>query len=463
MQTSDRATSDGAAIREDRGAETRRILALAWPVMLTSLNWTVLHVTDVIVVGMVSVHEAAALSASRAVTFIGIVASLAWLSGVLVFASRAEGARDLPRTGAVLRQGLAFAITLGGVMMAALFFGAAPLLRMVGVAEPLVEPGAAVVRAISLSYPSQLALVAASYFLEGISRPRRVAAVNLSVMPLNALLAWMLATGQAGLPAMGAVGAGLATSLASLAGGLGMVIAALMAPEAKARGLRDWGVSTWRGTVRGAGRIAWFGLVPACAAGLELAGFSILIALSTQLGDAAAHAFQIVFSIHNVTFSIAIGLASAAGVRTGNAVGEGAPHLISMRVGIAVAATSVLLGLTAVLGIALRGPIVALFPAEPQVALLAAAMLLPWLPFIVFDGLQVVFVYALRSLGDQVAAGINGIVAFFVVTGGMGWWLIQAGVGPMALVWASGIGMLVAAALNGGRFMLITARLRRRS
>ena len=48
--------------------------------------------TDVVVVGLVSVHEAAALSASRAITFVGIVASLSWLSGVLVFASRADGA-----------------------------------------------------------------------------------------------------------------------------------------------------------------------------------------------------------------------------------------------------------------------------------------------------------------------------------------------------------------------------------
>ena len=64
-------------------------------------------------------------------------------------------------------------------------------------------------------------------------------------------------------------------------------------------------------------------LVPAIASGLELAGFSILIALSTQLGDDAAHAFQIVFSIHNVTFAVALGLGSAAGVRVGNAVGEG--------------------------------------------------------------------------------------------------------------------------------------------
>lgn len=439
----------------DRPAEARRILALAWPVMLTSLNWTVLHVTDVVVVGLVSVHEAAALSASRAITFIGIVAALSWLSGVLVFAARAEGAGDEVRTGAVLREGLVFGVLLGIAMTALLVLGAAPLLRFVGVAEPLVAPGAAVVRVIALSYPFQLALVAASFFLEGISRPRRVAAVNLAAMPLNAVLAWMLATGQAGLPALGAVGAGLATAIASAVGGVAMVAAALTTPDAHRRGLRAWHAVGLGETLRGAGRLAWFGAVPALAAGLELAGFSILIALSTRLGEAAAHAFQIVFSIHNVTFSIALGLASAAGVRTGNAVGEGVPHAAAGRVAIALSAAAAALGGIAVLLIVLRAPLVALFPAEPGVAALAAAMLLPWLPFIVFDGLQVVLVYALRSLGDQVAAGVNGIAAFFVVTGGLGWWLVAAGWGAMALVWASGIGMVAAAALNGARFWWI--------
>ena len=80
-------------------AEMRRILSLAWPVALTSLNWTILHVTDVIVVGFTGTEEVAALGASRALTFPGIVMGLGALSGVLVHVSRADGAKDLPGTG----------------------------------------------------------------------------------------------------------------------------------------------------------------------------------------------------------------------------------------------------------------------------------------------------------------------------------------------------------------------------
>ncbi|MGU3314923.1 MATE family efflux transporter [Sphingomonas sp. M6A6_1c] len=444
-------------------AETRLLLALAWPVALTSLNWTLLQVTDVMVVGLVSTEEVAALGASRALGFVGIVTGLSWLSGVLVMAARADGAGDLPRTGAVLREGLLLGLLLGLAIGALFLVAAEPLLALIGVAADRIDESARVVRAFAIAYPFQLVNVAAAFFLEGVSRPRRVTVVNLSVLPVNALLAWALSAGHLGLPALGAVGAALATSIAALLGAIGMVASVLTLPRARARGVLRFDAAAWRAVPRGAWALAVFGTVPAVASGLELAGFSILIALSTQLGDAAAHAFQIVFAMHNVTFAVALGLGSAAGVRAGNAVGEGQPVAAIRRTLIAVGLSVLALGLGATLLAATAPVLVALFPATAEVHRIAAAMLPLWAPFIVFDGIQVVLVYALRSLGDQVAAGVNSILAYFVVTGGVGWWLVHHDGGASSLVWASGIGMLAAGLLHGGRFALVSSRLRRRS
>lgn len=443
--------------------ETRRILALAWPVMLTSLNWTILHVTDVVVVGLAGTEEVAALGASRSLTFVAIVAGLAALSGVLVQASRADGAGDLKRTGAVLREGLLLALVLGTVAALVLLLFAAPMLSGMGVADELVPRSSRVVQVMALCFPFQLIIVAASFFLEGVSRPRRVTTVNLAILPINALLAWALSGGHLGLPALGAVGAAMATAIASAIGAVGMVCAVWTLPRAKLRGVHDLSLAAWRGVPAGAARLAAFGLVPAIASGLELAGFSILIALSTRLGDPVAHAFQIVFAIHNVTFSVALGLGSAAGVRVGNAVGEGVPGQAFPRTMIAASVAAMLTGLLALLLVFGNAGVVALFPATDEVHRLALAMVPLWAPFILFDGVQVVFVYALRSLGDQVVAGGNSVIAFFLVTGGAGWWLIQLGWGLTGLVYASGIGMVAATLLHGSRFLLVSWRIRRRS
>jgi MATE family multidrug resistance protein len=444
-------------------AETRKILALAWPVVLTSLNWTILHVTDVIVVGLTGTGEVAYLGASRALTFIGIVIAIGALSGILVHVSRADGAKDLPGTGRVFHEGLLLAAALGIVSAVILFALATPMLAGLGVDAHIVPGAAHVVQVMAFAYPFQLMIVAASFFLEGVSRPRRVAVVNLSILPLNAVLAWAMSGGHLGLPVMGAAGAAAATAIASAIGAVGMLGAAWTLPDARARGVhalnRLWTPETRAGAVA----LAKFGFVPGLASGLELAGFSILIALSTQLGDVTTHAFQIVFSIHNLTFAIALGLGSAAGVRAGNAVGEGVPEQAAWRAGIAAGISALAIGLQALALLVIPVTIVGLFPAIEPVHALAAAMLIPWAPFILFDGVQVVFVYALRSLGDQVAAGVNSIIAFFVITGGAGLLLVHLGYGAFALVYASGIGMLAAAALHGGRLLRISRRFRSRS
>ena len=59
--------------RAETIAEARRIFGLAWPIMLTSLNWTLMHIIDVAVVGHYGTSELAALAASRTLTLIAIV------------------------------------------------------------------------------------------------------------------------------------------------------------------------------------------------------------------------------------------------------------------------------------------------------------------------------------------------------------------------------------------------------
>jgi MATE family multidrug resistance protein len=150
-------------------------------------------------------------------------------------------------------------------------------------------------------------------------------------------------------------------------------------------------------------------------------------------------------------------------VRVGNAVGEGVPEHAARRTAIAAMLAALATGILSLLLIALALPVVAMFPATGPVHHLAAAMLALWAPFILFDGVQVVLVYALRSLGDQVMAGVNGIVAFFVITGGLGVLLVHGGHGPNGLVLASGLGMVAAALLHGLRFGWVSRRSRWRS
>ncbi len=433
-----------------------RLSALAWPVMLASLNWTLLHLTDIVVVGLTGPHEVAAFGASRALTYIAIMVQVGALTGILVQASQADGAGDLPATGAVLRQGILLALGLSAVVAVPYVLFADRLLAAIGVAPDLITDAARVVRISALAIPAQLLLIAFGNFFEGISRPRRVAAINLSLLPVNAVLAWAWSGGHLGLPRLGAVGAALATLTCLVLGAIAMAVSVQLLKDRTERSLDRRGWAIWYQAIPGAFMLARFGAVPALASGLEIAGFSWLIALSTQLGAATTHAFQIIFSLHNLSFGLAFGFASAAGVRVGNAVGAGAMTEIRRRSGLALLAGTLLMAASAVFYLSAARPLVGLMPAGPAVHILAAHMLLWWAPFILFDGIQIICTFALRSLDDQVVAGLVNIGAFFIVTGVGGWWLVRHGYGADGLVIASGAGMVVAAAANGTRLWWIT-------
>ncbi|WP_293880860.1 MATE family efflux transporter [Sphingomonas sp.] len=439
------------------GPEARALLALAWPVILSSLNWTLLHIVDIAFVGQAGTAEVAAFGASRALTYIAIVAGLSAQAGVLVYTARADGAGDRARTGQVLRSGLLLGAACGLAACLILILFATTLLRAIGVAEALIPVASAVVRIMAFCYPASLVMTAGSYWLEGISKPRAVMAVNLGMLPVNGVLAWALSGGHLGFPVLGAVGAALATLISVWGGAIFMAVAVLRSDPDGSRRVRDNSPDAWCAAWRAVPQLAKFGLVPAVAAALELGGFAWLIALSTQLGDEAAHAFQIVFTLHNLTFSLALGMGSAVGVRVGNAVGAGHPEKARRRTLIAGALS---MGLTAVAAVTLAAaavPLTGAYPATANVHRLAASMLVIWAPFILFDGVQVVFNYALRSLGDQVAAGLASVCSFFIVTGGLGWLLVHNGLGPYALVIASGSGMVVAALLMGARLLWVTS------
>ena len=441
--------------RTEWGSEAGRILRLAWPIMLTSLNWTLMHLIDVAVVGHYGTDELAALGASRILTFIILVMGFAGLSGVLVFAARADGGKRYAETGDIFRAGLMLALIIGVTSAAILGLFAFGLLGLFGVEPALQRPGANVVQAMALGFPAQLLLGAASYFLEGISRPRRVMTVNLVMLPLNGLLAWAWVGGHFGLPALGAVGAAYATATISWAGALAMIAFVWLLPRAAERRVRDFSGPALLRALRGAGPLAWFGLVPAIGAMLELAGFSCLMVLSTQLGNEAAGAFQAMLSIHNIAFALSMGFGSAAGVRVGNAVGAGERAEAWPRAMIAAALAALLLGLISLLLVFAAPALVWPFSDDPRVLGLAALMLSVMGAFLVFDGLQYVFGAALRSLGEQVWAGVNGIFGFFLVTGGSGLLLIRNGWGAEGLALAAGLGMLASALLQFGRFAYV--------
>ena len=156
--------------------------------------------------------------------------------------------------------------------------------------------------------------------------------------------------------------------------------------------------------------------------------------LSTQLGNAAAGAFQAMLSIHNLAFALSMGFGSAAGVRVGNAVGAGEREQAWPRALIAGGLAGLMLGAAVAAARARRAAGgLALLRRSRGAARSPPRCWRSWPPSCCSTACNMCSAPALRSLGEQVWAGVNGIIGFFLVTGGLGWLLVRGGWGPDGL------------------------------
>lgn len=437
---------------QTRRSEVRRLVSLAWPVMLAHFQWLALNLIDTAMVGRFSTTELAYLGAGRILHWTGIVVCMGLISGVTVLTARADGAGDHHRCGAILRQGIAYAIAIGGLALSILYLSGATILRLIDVPADMVAGGAGFMRILALAYVPNLVAIACHYFLEGISRPRPVMVISLSTLPLNAGLNWLFIYGNAGLPAMGADGAALGTLLSVVVGAIAVVAYIWTMPDRRRYGIG----ASWRGAWRDGVELRRFGLVPGLASAFELGGFSIVMAIGAALGAVPAAAFQAVISLHMASMVFMAGLASAAAVRVGNAIGAGEASAVARRGWLAAGMAAASILAIAACYLAMPRVVLAPFTADPALLVLAVDMLVLLAPFLVFDGAQAVLLYALRAAGDQVVAGVIQTFAFFVVMCGIAFALVHhTDVGALALPLSLGLGALVAFVLMAARFLMV--------
>jgi multidrug resistance protein, MATE family len=440
--------------RETTRSEALRLLTLAWPVMLAHLQWIALNAIDTAMVGHYATDELANLGAARILTWTFFVVMMGLISGVVVFTARADGAKTYDQCGAVFRQGALFAALLGAVGCGLLWLLAQPVLQVTGMAPSMVQGGALFAQVIASGFIANMLQINGNFFLEGISRPRPVMVISLSTLPVNVLMNWLLIYGKFGLPELGATGAAIGTVISVVFGAALTWLYIYRMRDAARYGIGAPG--GWRTAWPDGKALRRFGIAPGIAGGFEVGGFSVVSAIGTTLGAVPTAAFQAVVSLHMLSLTLSSGLASAAAVRVGNAVGASELGAIARRGWLAAAMAAGSAALVALLFWLTPGIMLAPFTVDPAMLALGTQMLVVLAPFLLFDGAQMSLLYALRAAGDQVIGGAMQIGAFFVVMCGSAWWFtLHSALGPLGLPLALGLGCLAAFLLMGARFLWI--------
>jgi MATE family multidrug resistance protein len=413
----------------------------------------VMGLVNAIVVGRYSAEQLGFHAMAWAPAGVAVTMAIGLLSGVQVMTARAVGAGRREETGAVLRRGLVYALWIGLAAAAVMALGGPVFLSALGLEAGLAKGAAPPLVIFALCLPMTSLGVAASFWLEGLSKPGPAAWLMWLANLVNLVLVLLLAPGAFGIPAMGAVGAAWATAGARTVLAVSLLAYIALMPEARALGVfrrapRDRASEAEQRRIGlGAGASNFF----------ETAAFSSMSVIAGWIGALAVAGWAIVLNVVAIVFMAPLGLAAATAVRVGSAYGARDEPALVRRALVAFAVTAAF-GVTASL---IVWPTAHLIAGGYTRDAAAIAMATPALAlvglFLVADALQVVIAQALRARGDVWMPTFTHLTSYVVVMAPLAWWLaIPRGLGLVGIVLAVTAASYLSAGLLGVRFWALS-------
>jgi MATE family multidrug resistance protein len=412
------------------------MLRLAVPVVIAELGWTAMATVDTIMVGRLSAEAIGAVALGSALFFGVTIFGMGLLLGLDTVISHAFGAGNLRDCHRSLVHGIYLALFLTPPLTLVLY-GLLWFLPRFGIEPRVLELTVPYMRPVIWSLLPLLLYAAARRYLQATGHERVVMAAFIAANLLNALVNWTLIFGKLGLPRLGVEGAAWATFLSRVFMA-GFLLASVVYHDRRgARLLYPLPLGIEWARVR---RLLALGIPAALQITLEVGLFSAATALAARLEAASLAAHQIAITVASTTFMVPYGVASAAAVRVGQAVGRRDPDGV-VRAGWMAIALGVGFMATAALALWLFPvPIISFFTTDESVLAVGVTLLSVAALFQLFDGLQVTTIGVLRGLGDTRNPMVAALIGYWVLGLPAGWALaFPAGVGIRGL-W---FGMLV--------------------
>ncbi|MCO5082051.1 MAG: MATE family efflux transporter [Rhizobiaceae bacterium] len=431
--------------------ETKAMLALAWPMVLTNLAQAAMTATDVMIIGRLGAEALAAGALGSNLYFAPLIfgLGLAYATAPMMateLGRRPHSVRDVRRT---VRQGL-WLSALVSIPIWVLLWNAESVLLLMGQDPSLAREAGIYVRGLQWAVLPFYGYIVLRSFISALEQPRWALIIMVIAVALNALLNWMLVFGKLGAPALGIFGSGLATSIASGFMFIGMAVVVMVHPRFRRYHLFG---RFWRADWPRFRALLKLGAPISGILAFEVTVFNAAAFLMGLIGAAQLAAHAIALQISSVTFMIPLGLSQAATVRVGLTHGAGDPEGVSRAGWTAFVLGVAFMALMALMMISVPKLLIAAFidigdPANLAVVGYAVTFLAFAALFQVADGAQVVGAGMLRGLHDTTvpmvyaAIGYWGIgltlgvlLAFQFGFGGVGIWLgLCAGLAVVAVL-----------------------------
>lgn len=398
----------------------KRNLKVAVPVMFTQIGGALVGLFDTMMVGHYATVDLAAVSFSNAIFFTIMVFASGSLMGLTPLIGLQDGelsqhpdkANSIrAKMASLLQNGLYFTLIISMVTTVLLAL-CIPFLDRFGQDPEVIEVARPYYILIVISLFPYLLFCLQKQFLEGLGNTIVAMVIVLAMNALNVLLNWVFIYGHWGAPAMGAVGAGIAT----LVSRIGMPVCLFVAIMLH-RHWRDYirlfsrHLSSWREVCH----IARIGFPIGGQTFFETVTFTLAVVAIGWISKEAVAAHQIASQISNLTFMLAVGIGAGTTIRVSHQLGKGDLPAVRMASNASIHLVILMNTIGAALMIGLRHYIPYLFTEDQEVITIASQLLVFAGLYQYSDGLQAVGASMLRGITDVKVPMVIAFISYIII------------------------------------------------
>lgn len=298
----------------------RSLFTIALPIALQNLINSFVNVLDTVMIGSLGTTEIAAVGLGNQVFFLFTMVLFGILSGGSVFTAQFWGKKDLD--GIRHTTGLCLVLALAAAAVFTVVCSVAPafVIGLYSRDAAVVASGAAYLRTLTPAFAPFAVSFAFSMAMRSIEKVRLPMIATLISLSINLVLNWLLIFGIGPFPALGVVGAAMATVVSRVVEMFILVIVAYRRSYAFAGRIRELlGFDT--AFVSRYFRIASPVMVNELIWAL---GISMQNVIMARTDTNAIAAFNILNTVSQLTWVLFMGLGNGAAVLVGKKIGEGA-------------------------------------------------------------------------------------------------------------------------------------------
>jgi multidrug resistance protein, MATE family len=426
------------------------MVRLAVPVVVVQVGIVGMGVVDTIMVGHLSARALAATALGTLYFFSVAIFGMGTLLALDPVIAQAVGARDDQAIARGLQRGLLLSVAIS-VLVSVLLLPAGAVLTAFRQPAEVIPEAAGFARA---SIPGVLPFFVFVVFRQTLQALGRLSPIVVTITVanvLNAALNWVLIYGNLGSPPLGAVGSAYASSASR------WVMAALVVALGW-RELRPHVTRVRREALlpRPLVRMLRLGVPIGIQHVIEFGAFAVVALLMGWLGTTTMAAHEVAINLASLTFMVPFGVAGAAAVLVGRAVGRGDEPGARRAAAAGLACGVGFMALSAALFLLAPEWLARLYSRDAGVIAVAGSLIPIAGVFQVFDGLQAVSSGILRGVGDTRVPMMVQVFGFWLIGMPVSLWLaFRMGSGPTGLWWG-----LVAGLAAVGTFLLLRVRFR---